>query len=78
MVCNFVKSDIAAVLRLKTGRALGLTTAAKYLRLKVLEDKELLQPAGESSIDEKKLPAKQYLNAGGIETILDELAVKEA
>jgi len=60
--------------RLKTERDLGLKIAAKYLRL---EDKELLQRTYESSIDEKKLPAKQYPRAEGIKTILDELAVKE-
>ena len=74
VVRNFVKSYIEAVHRLKTDRALGLKIAAKYLRL---EDKELLQRTYESSIDEKKLPAKQYPSAEGIKTILDELAVKE-
>jgi ABC-type nitrate/sulfonate/bicarbonate transport system substrate-binding protein len=74
VVRNFVKSYIEAVHRLKTDRALGLKIAAKYLRL---EDKELLQRTYESSIDEKKLPAKQYPSADGIKTILDELAVKE-
>ncbi len=53
---------------------MGLKIAAKYLRL---EDKELLQRSYENSIDEKKLPAKQYPSAEGIKTILDELAVKE-
>ena len=74
VVRNFVKSYIEAVHRLKTDRPLGLKIAAKYLRL---EDKELLQRTYESSIDEKKLPAKQYPSAEGIKTILDELAVKE-
>ena len=74
VVRTFVKSDIEAVHRLKTDRALGLKIAAKYLRL---EDRELLQRTCESSIDEKKLPAKQYPSAEGIRTILDELAVKE-
>jgi hypothetical protein len=60
--------------RLKTDRALGLKIAAKYLRL---EDKELLQRTYESSIDEKKLPAKQYPSADGIKTILDEIARKD-
>ena len=54
---NFVKSYIEAVHRLKTDRAFGLKIAAKYLRL---DDKELLQRTYESSIDENKLPAKQY------------------
>ncbi|MGZ8454485.1 MAG: hypothetical protein ACXWZE_20550 [Candidatus Binatia bacterium] len=53
---------------------MGLKIAAKYLRL---EDKELLQRTYESSIDEKKLPAKQYPSAEGIKTILNKLAVKE-
>ena len=74
VVRSFVKAYIEAVHRLKTDRGLGLKIAAKYLRL---EDKELLQRTYESSIDEKKLPAKQYPSAEGIKTILDELAVKE-
>jgi NitT/TauT family transport system substrate-binding protein len=74
VVRNFVKSYIEAVHRLKTDRALGLKIAAKYLRL---EDKELLQRTYESSIDEKKLPAKQYPSVDGIKTILDELALKD-
>lgn len=74
VVRNFVKSCIEAVHRLKTYRALGLKIAVKYLRL---ENKELLQRTYESSIDEKKLPAKQYPSAEGIKTILDELAVKD-
>jgi ABC-type nitrate/sulfonate/bicarbonate transport system substrate-binding protein len=71
VVRNFVKSYIEAVHRLKTDRAFGLKIAAKYLRL---EDQELLQKTYESSIDEKKLPAKQYPSAEGIKTILDQLA----
>ena len=71
---NFVKSYIEAVHRLKTDRALGLKIAAKYLRL---EDKELLQRTYESSIDKKKLPAKQYPSPEGVKTILDELALKD-
>ena len=74
IVRNFVKSYIEAVHRLKTDRALGLKIAAKYLRL---EDKELLQRTYESSIDEKKLPAKQYPSVDGIKTILDEIALKD-
>jgi len=74
VVRNFVKSYIEAVHRLKSDRALGFKIAAKYLHL---EDKELLQRTYESSIDEKKLPAKQYPTAGGIKTILDELALKD-
>ena len=57
VVRNFVKSYIEAVHRLKTDRAIGLRIAAKYLRL---DDKELLQKTYESSIDENKLPMKQY------------------
>ena len=71
VVRNFVKSYIEAVHRLKTDRAFGLKIAAKYLRL---DDKELLQKTYESSIDEKKLPAKQYPSVEGIKTILDQLA----
>ena len=74
VVRNFVKSYIEAVHRLKTDRALGLKVAAKYLRL---DDKELLQRTYESSIDEKKLPAKQYPSAEGIKTILDQLGLKD-
>jgi ABC-type nitrate/sulfonate/bicarbonate transport system substrate-binding protein len=74
VVRNFVKSYIEAVHRLKSDRALGLKIAAKYLRL---EDKDLLQRTYESSIEEKKLPAKQYPSADGIKTILDELALKD-
>jgi len=74
VVRSFVKAYIEAVHRLKTDRGLGLKIAAKYLRL---EDKELLQRTYESSIDDKKLPAKQYPSAEGIKTILDELALKE-
>src|SRR5258706_3002094 len=71
VVRKFVKSYIEAVHRLKTDRAFGLKIAAKYLRL---DDKELLQKTYESSIDEKKLPAKQYPSVEGIKTILDQLA----
>jgi NitT/TauT family transport system substrate-binding protein len=71
VVRNFVKSYIDAVHRLKTDRATGLKIAAKYLRL---EDKELLQKTYESSIDENKLPAKQYPTLAGLKTILDQLA----
>ena len=74
VVRNFVKSYIEAVHRLKTDRAFGLKVAAKYLRL---EDKELLQRTYESSIDEKKLPAKQYPSVDGIKTILDQLGLKD-
>jgi len=73
-VRSFVKAYIEAVHRLKTDRGLGLKIAAKYLRL---EDTELLQRTYESSIDEKKLPAKQYPSAEGIKTILDEIALKD-
>ena len=48
--------------------------AAKYLRL---DDKELLQKTYESSIDENKLPAKQYPTLEGLKTILDQLALKD-
>ena len=71
VVRNFVESYIDAVHRLKTDRATGLKIAAKYLRL---EDKELLQKTYESSIDENKLPAKQYPTLAGLKTILDQLA----
>jgi hypothetical protein len=57
--------------RLKTDRVTGLKIAAKYLRL---EDKELLQKTYESSIDENKLPAKQYPTLAGLKTILDQMA----
>jgi NitT/TauT family transport system substrate-binding protein len=67
----FVKSYIEAVHRLKTDRATGLKIAAQYLRL---EDKELLQKTYESSVDENKLPAKQYPTLAGLKTILDQLA----
>jgi len=53
---------------------LALKIAAKYLRL---EDKELLQRTYQSSIDEKKLPAKQCPSAEGIRTILDELGLND-
>ena len=72
VVRNFVKSYIEAVHRLKTDRAMGLKTAAKYLRL---EDKELLQKTYESSIDENKLPAKQYPTADGLKIIIDQVAL---
>ena len=75
VVRNFVKSYIDAVHRLKTDRALGIKIAAKYLRL---EDKELLQKTYESSIDENKLPAKQYPTLAGLKTILDQLAPTNA
>ena len=61
--------------RLKTDRAFGLKIAAKYLRL---EDKELLQRTYESSIDEKKLPAKQYPSVAGLKTIIDHPKAKTA
>ena len=72
IVRNFVKSYIEAVHRLKTDRAAGLKVAAKYLRL---EDPELLRKTYESSIDENKLPAKQYPTAEGLKTIIDQLAL---
>jgi hypothetical protein len=72
VVRNFVKSYIEAVHRLKTDRAMGLKTAAKYLRL---EDQELLQKTYESSIDENKLPAKQYPTVDGLKIIIDQLAL---
>ena len=75
VVRNFVKSYIDAVHRLKTDRAMGLKIAAKYLRL---EDKELLQKTYENSIDENKLPAKQYPTLAGLKTILDQLAPTNA
>jgi ABC-type nitrate/sulfonate/bicarbonate transport system substrate-binding protein len=72
VVRNFVKSYIEAVHRLKTDRATGIKIAAKYLRL---EDKELLQKTYESSIDENKLPMKQYPTQEGLKTIIDQLAL---
>jgi NitT/TauT family transport system substrate-binding protein len=72
IVRNFVKSYIEAVHRLKTDPAVGLKIAAKYLRL---EDKELLQKTYESSINENKLPAKQYPTAEGLKIIIDQLAL---
>lgn len=74
VVRNFVKSYIEAVHRLKTDRATGIKIAAKYLRL---DDQELLQKTYESSIDENKLPAKQYPTLEGLKTILDQLALKD-
>jgi ABC-type nitrate/sulfonate/bicarbonate transport system substrate-binding protein len=71
VVRNFVKSYIESVHRLKTDRTFGLKIAAKYLRI---EDKELLQRTYESSIDEKKLPAKQYPSVAGLKTIIDQIA----
>ena len=73
VVRNFVKSYIEAVHRLKTDRAIGIKIAAKYLRL---DDKELLQKTYESSIDENKLPAKQYPTLEGLKTILEQLALR--
>jgi NitT/TauT family transport system substrate-binding protein len=75
VVRNFVKSYIEAVHRLKTDRTTGMKIAAKYLRL---DDKELLQKTYESSIDENKLPTKQYPTLEGIKTILDQLALKDS
>ena len=72
IVRNFVKSYIEAVHRLKTDRATGMKIAAKYLRL---EDPELLKKTYESSIDENKLPMKQYPTMEGIKIIIDQLAV---
>ena len=74
VVRNFVKSYIEAVHRLKTDRDTGLKIAAKYLRL---EDKELLRKTYESSIDESKLPTKQYPSVEGLKIILDQLAPKD-
>jgi len=74
VVRNFVKSYIEAVHRLKTDRDTGLKIAAKYLRL---EDKELLRKTYESSIDESKLPTKQYPSVEGLKIILDQLAAKD-
>ena len=70
VVRNFVKSYIEAVHRLKTDPPTGMRIAVKYLHL---EDKELLQKTYDSSIDEKKLPAKQYPTLEGLKTILDQL-----
>ena len=72
VVRNFVKSYIEAVHRLKTDRATGMKIAAKYLRL---EDSELLTKTYESSIDENKLPIKQYPTVAGLKTIIDQLAL---
>jgi hypothetical protein len=57
--------------RLKTDRTAGMKIAAKYLRL---DDLELLRKTYESSIDENKLPIKQYPTAEGIKIIIDQLA----
>ncbi len=72
VVRSFVKSYIEAVHRLKIDRATGIKIAAKYLRL---EDPELLKRTYESSIDENKLPMKQYPTAEGLKTILDQMAL---
>lgn len=72
IVRSFVKSYIEAVHRLKTDRATGLKIAAKYLRL---EDPELLRKTYESSIDENKLPMKQYPTVEGLKTIIDQIAL---
>lgn len=72
LVRNFVKSYIEAVHRLKTDRTAGMKIAAKYLRL---EDSELLTKTYESSIDENKLPMKQYPTVAGLKTIIDQLAL---
>ncbi|HEX2932378.1 MAG TPA: ABC transporter substrate-binding protein [Candidatus Binatia bacterium] len=74
VVRNFVKSYIEAVHRLKTDRDTGLKIAAKYLRL---EDKELLRRTYESSIEESKLPTKQYPSVDGLKIILDQLGEKD-
>ena len=74
VVRNFVKSYIEAVHRLKTDRDTGMRIAAKYLRL---EDTELLRKTYESSIEESKLPAKQYPSVDGLKIILDQLGVKD-
>lgn len=71
VVRNFVKSYLEAVHRLKTDRDTGLRIAAKYLRI---DDPEVLRRTYESSIDENKLPAKQYPSVEGLKTILDQLA----
>jgi ABC-type nitrate/sulfonate/bicarbonate transport system substrate-binding protein len=71
VVRNFVKSYIEAVHRLKTDRATGMKIAAKYLRL---EDPDLLRKTYESSIDENKLPMKQYPTVDGIKIIIDQMA----
>ena len=72
VVRNFVKSYMEAVHRLKTDRATGLKIAAKYLRL---EDPELLRKTYESSVEENKLPMKQYPTVEGLKTIIDQLAL---
>ena len=72
VVRNFVKSYIEAVHRLKTDRATGMKIASKYLRL---EDPELLKRTYESSIDENKLPMKQYPTVEGLKIIIDQLAL---
>jgi len=72
IVRNFVKSYIEAVHRLKTDRAVGLKIAAKYLRL---TDNDLLQKTYESSIDENKLPTKQYPTFEGLKIIIDQAAL---
>ncbi|HXG53145.1 MAG TPA: ABC transporter substrate-binding protein [candidate division Zixibacteria bacterium] len=71
VVRNFVKSYIEAVHRLKTDRATGMKIAAKYLRL---EDPELLRRTYESSIEESKLPRKQYPTVEGLKIIIEQLA----
>ena len=72
VVRNFVKSYIEAVHRLKPTAPRDSKIAAKYLRL---EDPELLRKTYESSIDENKLPMKQYPTVEGLKTIVDQLAL---
>jgi len=72
VVRNFVKSCIEAVHRLKADRAVGMKIAVKYLRL---ADTELFTKTYESSIDENKLPVKQYPTVEGLKIIIEQLAL---
>jgi len=72
VVRNFVKSSIEAVHRLRANRAVGMKIAVKYLRL---ADAELLTKTHESSVDENKLPVKQYPTVQCLKIIIDQLAL---
>ncbi|HZD39721.1 MAG TPA: ABC transporter substrate-binding protein [Terriglobales bacterium] len=70
IVRKYVKSQVEAVHRFKTDRALGMRVLSRYLGLK---EKDILERTYEGAIAENKLPAKQYPTIEGIKTILEPL-----
>lgn len=71
VVRKYVKSQIDAVHRIKTDRAMGMSVLVKYLGI---QDKEILEKTYDDASNDRKLPPKQYPTLEGIQNILDPLA----